>query len=120
MRSSVRGDALGPQSIGVSRRRFSSILFSSVVLSFLDWPDPGSPLAAAEAPFSAPPDSYPLFGEAVSHVLPPLGYQTRISFRDAVVKLVEYGVVDRSKFFAMYGTNGPHPHEFLRALEPIL
>lgn len=44
---------------------FSSILFSSVVFSFLDWPHPGSPLAAAEAPFSAPPDSYPAGQEVI-------------------------------------------------------
>jgi hypothetical protein len=67
-------------------------------------------------PFSTPSASYPLYDQAVAHVLPKDGFRSRIALKDSILKLVEYGVIDRGKFFALYGRRGPHPAEFAHVL----
>jgi hypothetical protein len=104
---------------GVSRRRFSGMLASFVGIPFLDLPGFGGTSIPDEFLFSPQTDgvdSYPLFDEAVSQVLPASGFQTRIALNDSIVKLVEHGVIDPGKFFALYGTSGPHPEEFASVL----
>jgi hypothetical protein len=105
--------------IGLSRRRFSGMLLSAAGLPLLDWQGLGGILLPEEQdpfPLSTPALSYPLYDEAVSRVLPESGFQSRIALKDSILRLVEHGVIDRGKFFALYGTSGPHPEEFSRIL----
>jgi hypothetical protein len=107
------------QMSGMSRRRFSAMLFSAAGLPFVDWQDLNDILVPAEPdalPFSTRALSYPLFDEAVSRVLPEKGFQSKIALKDSIVRLVEHGVIDRGKFFAIYGTNGPQPGELADVL----
>ena len=49
------------------------------------------------------------FDEALARLIPPEGFQSRIALGDAVVRLVEHGIIDREKFLARYrpGATGP-------------
>lgn len=57
-----------------------------------------------------------LYAEAVASVLPEAGYTSRIALRDAVLKLVEHGVVDVQKFASIYDGRGGLPAELRYAL----
>jgi len=92
------------------------MLLSVAGLPFLDWPDILGAPVPDEFPIPVPPGSYPLFDEAVSRVLPETGFQSRIALNDSIVRLVNHGVIDRGKFFALYGTSGPLPGEFAQVL----
>lgn len=105
-----------PIARGMSRRRFSGMLASFVGVPFLDWSGVGGTYIPDEFLFPSATGLYPRFDEAVSHVLPDEGFQSRIALKDAILKLVEHGVIDRGKFFALYGTSGPHPGEFAEVL----
>ncbi len=64
------------------------------------------------------------FNSILEKVLPSQGYQSKIKLGDAVVKLVEAGVIDKSKFQALYSVRGGLPPELENALnrpsfEPI-
>lgn len=104
------------------------MLFSAAGLPFLDWQDLSGilgPEAPDPLPLSVPAISYPLYDEAVARVLPEKGFQSRIALKDSVLRLVEHGVIDRGKFFDLYGMNGPHPDELANILsdpshQPIL
>ena len=92
------------------------MLASVVGLPFLDWSDIyGAPIPD-EFPIPIPPGSYPLYDEAISRVLPEKGFQSKIALKDSILRLVERGVIDRGKFFDLYGTSGPHPSEFTNVL----
>lgn len=91
------------------------MLLSAAGLPFL------SGMALGETSFSEAPDpvpvpmpslSYPLYDEAVSQVMPVAGFRSSIALENSVLKLIEFGVIDRGKFFALYSTNGPLPGEF--------
>lgn len=104
---------------GVTRRRFSAMLFSAGALPFLDWPDVNGILFPDEPnpfPVFTPEGSYPLYDEAAARVLPEKGFQSRIALKDSILRLVEHGVIDQGKFFGLYGTSGPHPGEFANVL----
>lgn len=80
-------------------------------------------LLSSVLPFGywAPALKYPLYDEVVSRVVPVAGYQSRVALRDSILRLIDHGVIDRGKFFALYGTTGPHPREFANVLsEPSL
>ncbi|MGB3921879.1 MAG: hypothetical protein WBL19_01170 [Minisyncoccia bacterium] len=47
-----------------------------------------------------------LYNEVVAKVLPPEGFEIKIVFGDAVVKLVEAGVIDLEKFKQIYSERG--------------
>ena len=104
---------------GISRRRFSAMLFSIAGLPLLDWQQelllgivPEEPDAY---PIIPPPASYPLYEETLSRVLPAKGFQSRIALKDSILRLVEHGVIDRGKFFMTYGQNN-YPAEFANIL----
>lgn len=104
---------------GLSRRRFSAMFFSAAGLPFLDWQNLNGILLPEQPdafPLPTPTLSYPLYDEAVSRVLPEKGFQSRIALKDSVLRLVEHGVIDRGKFFDLYGTSGPLPDEFASIL----
>jgi len=52
-----------------------------------------------------------LLDEVKAAVLPDAGYQSRIQLGDSISKLVERGVIDRSKFDALYQSRGGLPQE---------
>jgi hypothetical protein len=110
-RPSEDADRAAPRS-GLNRRQFSTMLASVAGLPLINGPD----LISGEFLFSTPSGSYPLYDKAASHVLPKDGFQSRIALKDSILKLVEYGVIDRGKFFALYGRRGPQPAEFAEVL----
>ncbi len=59
-----------------------------------------------------------LYDEVVAKVLPPAGFQTRIVFGDAIVKLVENGVIDPEKFRKIYAGRGINEKELLILSQP--
>lgn len=104
---------------GISRRGFSRMLFGVAGLPLLDWSNPSGMLRPNEPdlfPLSVPAIAHPNYEEAVSRVTPAKGFQSRIALKDSVLKLVENGVIDRGKFFDLYGMSGPHPEEFATIL----
>jgi hypothetical protein len=95
------------------------MLFSAAGLPLLDWPNLSgilTPEPPEPFPLSGPTISYPLYDQAVASVLPQRGFQSKIALKDSILRLVEYGVIDRAKFFDLYGLNGPHPDEFANIL----
>jgi len=114
------GNALLAPGEGLTRRRFSTILASVLGLPIIEWPD----LSFIDGPdlndgsisggfsISKPSASYPLYNQAVAHVLPKEGFQSRIALKNSILKLVEYGVIDRGEFFAIYRRSGPNLAEF--------
>lgn len=74
-----------------------------------------SPFGMIE-PAPAGPGSYALYDEAVARVVPESGFQSRIALRDTVLQLVEYGVIDRGKFFALARQRGAPPPELSTVL----
>lgn len=67
-------------------------------------------------PAPARPGSYALYDEAVATVIPESGFQSRIALRDTVLQLVEYGVIDRGKFFALARQRGAPPPDLATVL----
>lgn len=66
-----------------------------------------------------------LFAEVSAKVLPAKGFQSKIALSDSIVKLVENGVIDKTKFEALYKTQGGLPAELKDVLttpssKPIL
>lgn len=61
--------------------------------------------------------TYPLFDEATASVTPATGYQSQISLKDSIVRLVSNGVIDREKFLALQQYNGALPPELLMAMD---
>jgi hypothetical protein len=58
-----------------------------------------------------------LFDEVTAKVLPEKGFQSKIRLGDSVVKLVENGVIDRTKFEAIYKERGGLPPELKDVLD---
>lgn len=58
-----------------------------------------------------------LFDEVTAKVLPEKGFQSKIRLGDSVLKLVENGVIDRTKFEAIYEERGDLPLEFKDVLD---
>lgn len=70
--------------------------------------------ARADSPSSPshePQDAPSLRADITARVLPAEGFQSRIRLRDAVLKLVEHGVIDPAKFAALYERRGGLPDE---------
>ncbi len=109
---------------GLTRRRFSTLLASVIGLplieglgpSLITGPDLNDGSISGGFLFSTASSSYPLYDQAVAHVLPKHGFQSRIALKDSIFKLVKYGVIDRGKFFAIYGRKGPQPAELAQVL----
>ncbi len=57
-----------------------------------------------------------LYDEVVAKVLPKEGFQTKIIFGDAIVKLVQNGVIDPEKFKQIYQQRGMSEDEILSIL----
>lgn len=55
--------------------------------------------------------------ETVKDVLPPNGFQSKISFGDSIIKLEENGVIDKKKMEALYKNRGGMPTELKDLLE---
>jgi hypothetical protein len=123
-RSSDAGNAPSWPGDGLTRRRFSTILASVIGLpfiegldpSFISEPDLNDGSVSGGFSFSTPSGSYPLYDQAVAHVLPKDGFRSRIALKSSILKLVEYGVIDRGKFFAIFGKTGPDSAEFAGVL----
>jgi hypothetical protein len=101
--------------MSMNRRQFSSKMLSVAGLPFLSWSEIERLLAQIPAERWIAPDhakSYPLYEEALEKVLPAGGYESSISLVNSTVRLVECGVIDRGKFFDLYGFRGPLPSEF--------
>ena len=69
--------------------------------------------------------SYPVYEQAVASVVPEAGMRSRVSLRDSIFQLTEYGVIDRGKFFALSRQRGAPPPVVSAALsgsadEPML
>ena len=62
------------------------------------------------------PGSYALYDEAVEKVIPEAGFQSQIALGDAILQLVDYGVIDRGKFFALARERGAPPPELSSVL----
>lgn len=58
-----------------------------------------------------------LVDEVNAAVLPERGFQSRIYFGESVVKLIEAGAIDRSKFEALYESRGGLPKEVRELLD---
>lgn len=74
---------------------------------------------------SSPKTGYKVYDEVVAKVLPAKGFQSKIVLGNAIVKLVENGVIDKDKFQAIYEARGGLPPEFKDVLtkssdKPIL
>ncbi len=68
---------------------------------------------------------YKLFFKVSAKVIPPKGFQSKISLKDAVVKIVNEGIIDEKKFIDMYENRGGLPNELKEVLsnpsnKPIL
>lgn len=101
--------------MSMNRRQFSSTMLSVAGLPFLSWSEIERLLAQVSGERWIAPDhakSYPLYEEALKKLLPAGGFQSSISLANSTVRLVEYGVIDRGKFFDLYGFRGPLPSEF--------
>lgn len=59
----------------------------------------------------------PIYDEVVAKVLPEQGFQSGVVLGDAVIKLVEAGVIDKEKFLAIYTERGGLPQELADVLE---
>ncbi len=59
-----------------------------------------------------------LYDEVVAKVLPSEGFQTRIVFGDAIVKLVKNGVIDLKKFQEIYANRGVSEKELAILTQP--
>lgn len=70
---------------------------------------------AAKAP--RPGGGENLYASALSAVLPESGYQSKISFGDSIANLSEEGVIDSSKFEALYRDRGGVPTEVKNLLK---
>ena len=73
-----------------------------------------SPFGSVQTP--GPQGGYDLYEEAVAKVIPAGGFQSGIALRDTILQLVEYGVIDRGKFFALAASRGPPPPELSTVL----
>ena len=60
---------------------------------------------------------YPEFDNAVANVIPPAGYQSRITLKDCIIKLVRYGVISRDKYRELQKYNGQVPAELSKVLK---
>ncbi len=58
-----------------------------------------------------------LFDEITSKVLPDQGWQSKISLNESVIKLTEFGVIDKNKFIGMYQNRGGLPIELQDVLD---
>ncbi len=59
-----------------------------------------------------------LYNEIVAQVLPQQGFQTKIIFGDAIVKLVQNGIIDAAKFREIYKNRGINEKELIVLAEP--
>ncbi len=97
-----------------TRRNFVGLLAAAALLPWTARAnaDPHAP------PATRPPKKeYPLFDEATANVIPTVGFQSRISLHDSMVRLVGNGVIDREKFAALQKYNGALPPELLKIME---
>lgn len=73
--------------------------------------------AKVKAKRHAKAKTYPLFDQATASVIPATGYQSQISLKDSIVRLVSNGAVDREKFLALQQYNGTYPPELRTVLD---
>lgn len=73
-----------------------------------------------EQPASAGLASRDWLAEVESEVLPPAGFQSKITLGDAVVKLAAAGVIDAAKFKKLYAARGGLPVELQAILDKPL
>ena len=101
--------------MSMNRRKFSSMMLSVAGLPFLSWGEIERLLAQVSVERLLAPErakSYPLYERALEQILPASGFQSSISLVNSTVRLVEYGVIERGKFFDLYGSRGPLAAEF--------
>ena len=119
----VRAHALAPiarnGARNISRRGFAALVLSAGIAAAGRsaiaevFPDPFDVLR------NLPVRHYPQFDEAAANVIPESGLQTRIALRDSVARLVDHGVIDREKYFALSHRTGPFPLELSQALTEL-
>ena len=57
-----------------------------------------------------------VFEETVARVIPEKGFQSRIKLGESIVKLVQHGVIDTSKFANLHADRGGLPKELRTVL----
>lgn len=104
---------------GLDRRRFATMLLAAAGWSGLSRSASAATAMLVPETLVLPPLEmpYPLFDEAVSQVLPIGGHQSAIALDLSVPRLVEYGAIDRGKFFALYGRSAAYRREFAHILD---
>lgn len=63
---------------------------------------------------------YDFTSQLSAKVFPPDGYRTKIVLSDIVLKMVQYGVIDRQKFEQLYEARGGLPEEFQQMFDQSL
>ena len=111
----------GGETPSLTRRRFAGWAlgagFAAVAgrRAFADvFPDPFDALRGLP-----PVKRYPQFDEAAASVIPEVGLPTRIAFKDSIVKLVDHGVIDREKYYALSRRRGPLSLDLTSALTAL-
>ncbi len=61
-----------------------------------------------------------LTSDITESVLPSAGFETKIALKDSVLKLANYGVIDRAKFEEIYQQRGGLPSEFKNLFDESL
>jgi hypothetical protein len=99
-----------------TRRRLFKVLLAGLMLPWIEsaFADPLGGLPATPPAPEAP--KYPLYEEAMANVIPPGGYQSQISLKDCVPKLVQHHVIDPAKYFALRRAIGKLPDELSHVL----
>ena len=97
-----------------TRRNFGGLLAAASLLQLIGRANANPHVPLTRRP---PKKEYPLFDEATANVVPTAGFQSRVSLRDSIVRLVGKGVIDREKFLALQKYNGALPPELLKIME---
>ncbi|MBI2337694.1 hypothetical protein HYU95_00775 [Candidatus Daviesbacteria bacterium] len=87
----------------------------TVVLVLISWnmlkTEPIIAKALSEGTVNNQIANNPIYNEVLAKVLPERGFPSKIFLRDSIVKLVQNGVIDQSKFEAIYQQRGGLPAE---------
>ncbi len=73
-----------------------------LLLAAVGWASKANPVANVSTTSSA---NSKLIADITAEVTPPQGFQSKIALNDAVLKLVQNGVIDPAKFAALYSRN---------------
>jgi len=100
-----------------TRRSFVGLLAASAALPWISRGVADSLTGEPQVIEGYPARNFPLFDEATAAVIPSVGHQTRIVLKDAILKLIQHGVIDRTKYMALARDSGSVPKELSRVLD---